>query len=249
MKILIVEDEKLSADYLKSILEEEFSDFEILGIVSSVAGFNNFWKKSPQVDLIFLDIHLSDGLSTEFFDKIDYKTAIVFTTAYDRYAIQAFKKNSIGYLLKPIDRDDLREAIEKFLFMKEDYPVQQFQKVISAISQKKQQNRFMVKLGEQYISINVEEVAYFASEHKLTMIYTKNGRKFPYDKSLDELENAIEGQDFFRINRTFLVHISSVKKITNYFNGRLKLILEPELDVEIIVSRERVKNFKQWLGQ
>lgn len=200
---------------------------------------------------MLLDIQLSDGLSFEIFEEIEIKSAIIFTTAYDEYALKAFKLNSIDYLLKPIDSDDLEKAISKFkLFqpneLKNGFNLEQLKLLVSP-SQKNYKKRFTVKIGQHLKMISVDAIECFFSENKATHIHTIDNRSYLLENTLDQLEDKLQPETFFRVNRKFVVNINAIKDIIAYSNSRLKLKLQSYAESEIIVSRERVKDFKNWL--
>ena len=206
---------------------------------------------------IFLDIQLSDGLSFEIFEKIDIKSAIIFTTAYDEYALKAFKLNSIDYLLKPIDEDDLEAAVSKFKSripkaatensnMQLDF--EQIRQMLSNPFEKTYKKRFTVKIGQHLKVINTEEIECFFSENKGTYIHTFDNRDYLIDSTLEILEQELDMKNFFRVSRKFIVPLKAIKEIQVYTNSRLKVILPSYKDDEVIVSREKVQDFKAWLG-
>lgn len=257
MKVLIIEDEHLAAEELAEMLLEIRPDIKILDRLDSVKNAIR-WLKSPkakQLDLIFLDIHLADGNSFNIFEEVKVKTPIIFTTAYDQYAIQAFKINSVDYLLKPIDQDDLIESLEKFeeIHVKVDNPTSNidFSSLIEAV-QKKEINykkRFLVTTGEKIRSIPAQDVAYFMSEGKYLQMTTKSGRQYIIDFTLAKLERVLMPDHFFRINRKFIISFDSIKNMINYSKSRVKVELNPPCSVEAIVSVDRSGNFKKWLNR
>lgn len=251
MKVMIIEDEKLSAEHLIHLLEKIRADIEIIKCSDSVAESVTFLKQNPELDLIFMDIHLADGISFEIFVDTNIETPVVFTTAYDDYAIRAFKVNSLDYLLKPIGIHELQETLNKY----EKYHRQEQQGSDAKIKEVLQhltrnyKSRFMVRVGQNIESIPVEDIMAFMTRESLSFLLRNDGKKFPVDYTLDQLENLLSPLTFFRINRKTLVHIQSIKKISPYLNGRLSLQI-PQLDGDFaIVSRERVNDFKRWLDQ
>lgn len=220
-------------------------------VEEAIAWFSN--NKHP--DLIFLDIQLSDGLSFEIFEKVTIKSAIIFTTAYDEYALKAFKLNSIDYLLKPIDDDELSIAIFKFRnqFQKtENIPVnldfEAIKKMFQNPFDKNFKTRFIVKIGQQLKIILIEEIECFFSENKGTYIHTFDNRNYLIDLTLEVLEQDLDPENFFRISRKFIVPLKSVKEIILYSNSRLKIVLPTYKEEEVVVSREKVQEFKSWIG-
>ncbi|GGZ83242.1 LytR/AlgR family response regulator transcription factor [Algibacter mikhailovii] len=250
MKVLIIEDEKPSARRLQRMLENLGLSIEVM--LHSVEESIDWFQNNEHPDLIFLDIQLSDGLSFEIFETIDIKSAIIFTTAYDEYALQAFKLNSIDYLLKPIDDEDLEVAVKKY---QERAPQKQavtldfndIKKLLVNPIDRAYKKRFSVKVGQHLKLINVDEIECFYSENKGTYLYTSTGRNYLLDSTLDQLEDELEPQTFFRISRKFLVNINGIKDMVSYTNSRLQIKLNAFNEQDVIVARERVKSFKAWL--
>lgn len=250
MNVLIIEDEKPAARRLNRMLAE--LDIEVQQMLHSVEESLNWLQNNPHPDLIFLDIQLSDGLSFEIFEEIDVKSAIIFTTAYDEYALKAFKLNSIDYLLKPIDDDELEAAVNQF---KQQQPAQSdvqvnlddIRKLLINPVDRKFKKRLSIKVGQHIKIIHIDEIECFYSENKSTYIHTKENRNYLLDNSLENWQEQLDPEHFFRVNRTYIVHINAIKDIIAYSNSRLKLILNSYSENEIIVSRERVKDFKKWI--
>ncbi|WP_321288664.1 LytTR family DNA-binding domain-containing protein [uncultured Sunxiuqinia sp.] len=251
-RILIFEDEQLTAERLEQLLLRLGYDLDILGVLNSIKQGVAWFKSNPNPDLILMDIHLSDGSCFELFNKVTIDVPVIFTTAYDDYAIKAFKVNSIDYLLKPIDFQDLSEAFNKFRKYQSPDPQakqQLIQSLYEQISRKgKYKQRFLVKLGEQLKRIESREIAYFIFDDGLVWANSQSGLRLPMDQSLEQLEQLLDPSQFFRINRKMLINLNSVKKIHLYFNSRLKLHLDPDFGKDVIVSRERVNDFKEWMG-
>jgi DNA-binding LytR/AlgR family response regulator len=251
MNVIIIEDEKPSARRLNRMLET--LGMPVSTMLHSVEEAISWFKVNAHPDLIFLDIQLSDGLSFEIFEKIDIKSAIIFTTAYDEYALQAFKLNSIDYLLKPIDDDELVLAVKKYKDFKPSLNNVQLnfddiRKLLVNPIEREYKKRFSVKVGQHLKLITVDEVECFYSENKGTYAYTNEGRNYLLDTTLDTLEFELSPQKFYRISRKFFVNIDSIKDIIDYTNSRLQIKLHNFNEHEIIVSRERVKDFKNWLA-
>jgi DNA-binding LytR/AlgR family response regulator len=250
MNVLIIEDEKPAARRLNRMLA--VLDIEVQQMLHSVEESLNWLQNNTHPDLIFLDIQLSDGLSFEIFEEIEVKSAIIFTTAYDEYALKAFKLNSVDYLLKPLDEDELKIAVDKF---KNNLPQQSnvqvhiddIRKLLVNPVDRKFKKRLTIKVGQHIKIILIEEVECFYSENKATYIYTKENRSYLLDNSLEHWQEQLDPEHFFRVNRTFIVHINAIKDIIAYSNSRLKLILNSYSETEIIVSRERVKDFKEFI--
>jgi DNA-binding LytR/AlgR family response regulator len=251
MTTIIIEDEKPAARLLYRKLEK--LKIEVGVMLHSVEEAVDWFSKNEHPDLIFLDIQLSDGLSFEIFEKVTIKSAIIFTTAYDEYALRAFKLNSIDYLLKPIDEDDLEAAISKF---KTRFPKQetvqldfnQIKKMLSNPFEKIYKKRFTVKIGQHLKVISIEEIECFFSENKGTYIHTFDNRDYLIETALEVLEQELDSKDFFRISRKFIIPLSSIKEIVVYSNSRLRLVLPSYKAEEVIVSREKVSDFKTWIG-
>ncbi|PVW14675.1 LytR/AlgR family response regulator transcription factor [Marixanthomonas spongiae] len=250
MEVLIIEDEKPSARRLKRMLEK--LDVIVKHTLHSVEEAVEWFSNNPQPELIFLDIQLSDGLSFEIFDTVSITSSVIFTTAYDEYALQAFKLNSIDYLLKPIDQEDLEKAVEKYKTFK---PQQQnvqlnfedIKKMLINPVEREYKKRFTTKIGQHLKMISVDDIECFYSENKGTYAHTTEGRNYLLDTTLEQLENELAPQTFFRVNRTFFININAIKDIISYTNSRLQLKLNNYSDQDIIVAREKVKDFKIWL--
>lgn len=244
MQILIIEDEKPAARLLKRKIEK--LGFEVQWMLHSVEESINWLNTHSHPDLIFLDIQLSDGLSFEIFDQIEINSAIIFTTAYDEYVLKAFKLNSVDYLLKPVDEEELAFAIEKFEKQREVKV--NFSQIKNLFDQQKSyKERFTTKIGTSIKMINAEDVELFYSENKATYAYTKEGKNYLLDYTLDKIEEVIDPSKFFRINRGHLIQLSAIKEISVYSNSRLKIVLQKFNEQECVVSREKVNDFKNWL--
>lgn len=250
MRVIIIEDEKPSARRLQRMLQA--LDIKAETLLHSVEESVEWFKTNEHPDLIFLDIQLSDGLSFEIFDAVEVQSAIIFTTAYDEYALQAFKLNSIDYLLKPIDVDDLEAAVSKFkmrLPKKQNVTLDfnDIKKLLINPIEREYKKRFSVKVGQHLKLINIDDIECFYSQNKGTYLYTNEGRNYLLDTSLDQLEQELEPQTFFRINRKFFVNIQAIKDMISYTNSRLQIKLKTYAEQDVIVARERVKDFKFWL--
>ncbi len=250
MNVIIIEDEKPSARRLQRMLSD--LDVETQTMLHSVEESIVWFQNNKHPDLIFLDIQLSDGLSFEIFETIEIKSAIIFTTAYDEYALQAFKLNSIDYLLKPIDDEELANAVNKY---KERLPQRQsvtldfsdIKKLLINPIDREYKKRFSIKVGQHLKLINIEDIECFYSENKGTYLHTSEGRNYLLDTTLESLENELEPHTFFRINRKFYVNINAIKDMISYTNSRLQIKLNSYHEQDVIVARERVKEFKAWL--
>ncbi len=258
MKILIVEDEELAVKKLTKTVNAVDESAEIIGVADSIKSTVEWLENNPTPDLILMDIELADGQSFEVFNLTQVKSPVIFTTSYDEYALQAFKVNSIDYLLKPIQKEDLQLALSKYQHLKNIYKKDEGQpgsldQIIKELQQKLQpkeyRKRFLVKHSQKLVSIEVEDIAYFFSDGRLNFFKTTDNKKFIVDYTMDELEDMLDPDRYFRISRSFYVSIDSVDQIHDYFGNRLLLHLKPEIDKEAIVSREKVTDFKKWMGK
>jgi two-component system response regulator LytT len=256
MTTIIIEDEKPAARLLQRKLEK--INIQVGVMLHSVEEALSWFSKNEHPDLIFLDIQLSDGLSFEIFEKIDIKSAVIFTTAYDEYALRAFKLNSIDYLLKPIDEDDLEVAVLKFKERLQlpkttanesmQFDFEQIKKMLSNPFEKTFKKRFTVKIGQHLKVISTDEIECFFSENKGTYIHTFDNRNYLMDSTLELLEQELDTKDFYRISRKFIIPLKAIKEIVVYSNSRLKIILPTYKEDEVVVSREKVSDFKNWIG-
>jgi len=250
MNVLIIEDERPSARRLQRMLER--LDVKVNQMLHSVEESIEWFQTNEHPDLIFLDIQLSDGLSFEIFDVVKVNSAIIFTTAFDEYALQAFKLNSIDYLLKPIDDEELEAAVQKF---EKQNPksknvqlnFEDIKKLLANPLEQEYKKRFTTKIGQHIKMISVDEIECFYSENKGTYAHTAEGRDYLLDTTLEQLEEELEPQTFFRVSRKFYVNINAIKDIISYTNSRLQLKLNHFKEQDIIVARERVKDFKVWI--
>ncbi len=251
MKTIIIEDEKLSAEHLCNLLRKIDENIQVIATYDSVKQSINAFKYGITADLLFMDIHLADGLSFDIFHKISLDTPIIFTTAYDEYAIRAFKLNSVDYLLKPIGQTELRNALEKFKkYNRNDYTLV-LDNIVQAYQtmNKQYKSRFMIKTGDNIVSVKTENIAHFIFENGIVILVTDKNHLYPVDFTLEQLENILDPAEFFRINRKVIIHINSIQKSGTYFNSRLKITSAYLQDDNAIVSRERVNDFKEWLGR
>ncbi|SNZ00517.1 LytR/AlgR family response regulator transcription factor [Flagellimonas pacifica] len=250
MNVIIIEDEKPAARRLNRLLSE--LDVSVSKMLHSVEESIDWFQNNQHPDLIFLDIQLSDGLSFEIFDIVEVKSAIIFTTAYDEYALQAFKLNSIDYLLKPIDDEELENAVKKYQNFKSEsqkisVDFNDIKKLLVNPLEREYKKRFTVKVGQHLKIINADDVECFYSENKGTYAATLDGRNYLLDTTLEQLEEELSPKVFFRVSRKFYVNIKHINDIISYTNSRLQIKLNRFSEQEIIVSRERVKDFKLWL--
>lgn len=251
MTTIIIEDETLTAKRLLSLLHKYDPAIDVLAMLPSVKEAVDWFDSNQAPDLIFMDIHLEDDLAFRIFDQVELKAPVIFTTAYDEYMIQAFKVNSIDYLLKPVNYDELVQAIEKFKSLKKQFAQPELEKLLAFIGKKEQEykSRFMITVGTRIKSIGIEEIAYFYSEEKMTFMVTREGQTLPIDFSLDKLSSQLNPRDFFRISRQFIVSFSSIQNVHTHIKGKLKLDLLPKTKFEVMVSGDRMTDFKEWLGR
>jgi DNA-binding LytR/AlgR family response regulator len=252
MKILIVEDEPLAAKRMESLVRTVLPEATILAKFESIRSVVKWFEANPQPDLIFMDIQLSDGLSFEIFQQTAVTAPVIFTTAYDEYALKAFKVNSIDYLLKPIQEDELAAAVEKFKSQKETTaPQNKLGQVLETFLNKQTtewKTRFFLKHANRFEVVETPDVLYLFAEEKVVFLVAEGGKKYFVDDTLDEVETKLNPKDFFRINRKYLAQASAIERIEPHFNGRLKISLRLRDDSEIYVSREKADAFKKWLG-
>ena len=254
MRVLIVEDEPLGVERLEKQLREIDPAVVVAGVAESIRATVKWLTQHEEPDLILMDIELSDGQSFEIFRQVKVVAPIIFTTSYDEYALQAFKVNSIDYLLKPIKKEELKYALEKYRQLKAS-PLHRMpldlEKLLQGLKQQSPEyrSRFLVKQGQRYIPVDISEIAYFYLEDRVTFCQTWEKAKYILDYSLDELETMLDPQHFKRVTRPFIVHIKAIGQIQSYFKGRLKLILEPPTEKEVVVSQEGASDFKRWMGK
>ena len=250
MNIVIIEDEHLAAEKLEQMLLDFNADFQIMAKLESVIDSINWFNSNTPPDLIFMDIQLDDGICFEIFDSVKVSTPIIFTTAYDNYAIKAFQVNSIDYLLKPIDKVALFKAIEKFRHLYQqgstevNYPKQWYDQLKPSYK-----TRFFVKIGNHFHSVFVEDIQCFYVQERAVFLRSTNGKKYDLDYSLDQLQNLVDPGKFFRINRNHLINIGAIQDIYRYSSNRLGVKLKMMDHLDMIVSREKVSDFKKWLDR
>ena len=251
MNILVLEDEQAAAIRLQELLKEVVPAAVVLDVLETVKEAVAWFKNNEAPDIILSDIQLADGLSLDVFKHVNTSAPVIFTTAYDAYTLSAFKLNSIDYLLKPIDREELKAAFAKYqnLRSQQDGLSKKMLDIIQNIAGGKMahKSRFLIRQGDRLITIPVEEVAYVRADDKVVFLHTTQSKKYIIDDSLDELETTLDPKIFFRINRTYIAPLASIEKIHNHFNGRLKISLAGNDDPEIFVSRARAAAFKKWL--
>lgn len=256
MNVVIVEDEIPAAEKLERYLSRYDQNIKVLAKLQSVSDSVAWFRENlNQVDLIFMDIQLIDGQSFAIFEQVEITKPIIFTTAYDEYALKAFEVNSIAYLLKPITFPDLSSAIDKLSLLQSSGAESKFDGPIAIgikdllagiTNQQKYKSRFMIKIGEHIRSVTVDKILFFYAEGRNAYITTDQGRRLIIDYKLEDLENILDPKLFFRVNRTFIININAINDVLVYSNSRLKIITEIKAEKEIIVSREKVGAFKQW---
>jgi DNA-binding LytR/AlgR family response regulator len=249
MKILILEDESRAANHLERLLAKIAPNMQIISRLESVRDGVKYLQNNPGPDLIFSDIQLADGLSFEIYNRVTVHCPIIFTTAYDHYALEAFQTNGIDYLLKPIEEERLKQAIEKTKHFSSALLLEKILSIGNPVSEKAFKSRFMVKVGDKIKSIPVEDIMIFYSQEKASFIRTSTGHMYCIDYALDQLEPMLDPRVYFRINRGYIVHIDACSNILAWTNSRLRLKLEGIDDSDIIVARERVQDFKNWLDR
>lgn len=258
MNILIVEDEDLAVKKLKKTLTAVESQANVVGVTESIESTVAWLENNPPPDLILMDIELADGQSFEIFNRHQVKSAVVFTTSYDEYALKAFKVNSVDYLLKPIQQDELATAINKYKQIRNlygpakgtDLNMESLMKELRQTLQPRDyRKRFLVKHAQKLVSIEVDEIAYFFSDGRLNFFKTTDNRKFVVDYTMDELEEMLDPDQYFRISRSMYISVQCVEQIHEYFGNRLILHVRPTVDKDAIVSREKVTEFKKWMGK
>lgn len=248
MNILVVENEIPAADKLIGMLNKTDKSINILGVCESVEETINRLQEQPQPDLILMDIQLDDGLCFEIFETIKVDIPVIFTTAYDEYTLKAFKVNSVDYLMKPVDEESLKAAIEKYkkLYANNDPFKRDFKQLLYEF-RSQYKSRFLIRTGEKYRSILTSEVSHFCIRERNLFLTDNQGRDFGIDYSLEQLEKLLDPRKFFRINRECIIHINAIATMLNYSSSRLKLTLKNK--DEFIVSRDRVAGFKKWIDR
>lgn len=252
MNIVIIEDEDRTARQLERLLKKYDPAVQILVQLPSIKTAVDWFNQNPEPDLVFMDIHLEDGLAFSIFEQIQLTVPVIFTTAYDEYMLKAFKVNSIDYLLKPIDSDELTAAIEKYKSLRKQQVLPDLSALLSLIQKPKVptfKERFMINIGTKIHSIEASNIAYFYSEEKGTFLMTKTGQLLPFEQSLDQMTPLLNPDYFFRVSRQFIVARAAIQTIHTYSAGKLKLDLVPVSRHEVFVSTRRLPEFKDWLGR
>lgn len=249
MKVLIIEDERLAAEKLADLLMQVDPGIKIAAILESVEDSIGWFMANPSPDLIFMDVQLDDGISFEIFDAVKIEVPVIFTTAFDKYAIRAFKVNSIDYLLKPVDKEALAGAIGKFRKIHASSMVdEKISKVYEQLVNP-WKTRFFVRVGSHFQSVPVEDVAVFFVEERCTFLRTSGGKSYALDLSLDQVQKKVNPSLFFRINRNYLINLNFISEIISYSSTRLKIKLNSFTNDDMIVSRDKSAEFKQWLDR
>lgn len=252
MKILILEDEKHNASRLKRILLESNPEVEILDVLETVKISVEWLRSNPAPDVILMDIRLADGLSFDIFSQTSVDCPVIFTTAYDEYAVRAFKVNSLDYLLKPIDKDELQQALIRVNPVKNNYlKLTDIQVILEQFQQNSTsyRRRFLIPVHDGYMSVGTNEISFIYSEFKLTHLFLDSGKSICVQQTLDELEEELDPELFFRGNRQIILSVDSIDKIYNSFNGKLKIVLKKDNQKEVFISREKAPVFKAWLDK
>jgi DNA-binding LytR/AlgR family response regulator len=253
VKILIIEDEPQAAKRIESLILELLPASHVLDKIDSVKKSVQWFKNNPAPDLTLMDIQLADGTSFQIFEQCEVKCPVIFTTAYDEYALKAFKVNSIDYILKPVDKSELQLALKKFETLTKN--TDDTNKLLTSIGEvvqklsRKHKERFVIKVGEHLRTIEVKDILYFSSQEKATFCHTSDNRQHILDFTLEQLEDMIDPLVYFRVNRKYFVRAEAILDIISYTNSRLKLVLKNSTDSDVIVARERVQEFKQWLDR
>ncbi|MFY7971655.1 MAG: LytR/AlgR family response regulator transcription factor [Flavobacteriales bacterium] len=251
MNVFLVEDEQPAARRLERLIKEVRPDYTVVEKADSIEDAVLFLKNKPAVDLLMFDIQLADGLSFEIFKQVEIDTPVIFTTAWDHYALKAFQVNSIDYLLKPIEKAQLDQALNKFERLNGQLTNHSYHELIQQIQQEKPiyRKRFLIKAGGRLAFIPVESTAYFFSDEGHTFIVTSNGERYLLDQTLEELDQQLDPSLFFRINRKMTIHLNAIGRMEPHFSSRVLLELTPPFNEEVFVSRQRVSEFKQWIDQ
>jgi DNA-binding LytR/AlgR family response regulator len=249
MNVVIIEDEAPAARAMQRMLKELNLSIEVQAVLSSVEQSITWFKQhGDDTDLIFSDIQLSDDLSFAIFDELKLNIPVVYTTAYDQYAIRAFKHFSIDYLIKPFDIHVLKNSVDKYTRMKAQYRHPDYKLLLNELKEKTYYKRFMVHSGPEMLSIDIGKIAYFYFEDGVSFMATKNKKKYLMYESLDSISTKLDPEKFYRVNRQFLVSIDSIASAQSYFNGKIKVILKQGNDKVVIVSKDKAAEFKKWMN-
>ncbi|MEM6863861.1 MAG: LytTR family DNA-binding domain-containing protein [Bacteroidota bacterium] len=251
MKVVIIEDEKAAAENLKFLLRTVDSTIEVDRIIDTVSGAVDYFSQQNDIELAFFDIHLADGISFKIFDKVQIETPIIFTTAYDEYALKAFKVNSIDYLLKPIDEDELKEAMDKYRFTNKKVPMDsQLQQVLQILTtdRKMYKSTYLVQQRDTLIPLSVDDVAYFTIDAGIVKAISFDRKGYIMDENLENIEMELNPNQFFRVNRQFIIQRRAIENLQLYYNGKLILNVSPKTSDQIIVSKAKAPQLKKWIN-
>ena len=247
MRVIIVEDEKLATERLKTLLNDYDPSIEVIACLESIEETVQYLKQSAHPDVLLLDIHLSDGHSFEIFKQVNYNRPVIFTTAYDQYALEAFKMFSIDYILKPVTREALAAAINKLKSVSVSFSAIDFKRVFPELNIQRHKKRFLGKVGQRLFFINTEDICFFQADNKIVYLVDKEGNRYVVEHTMESLEDQLNPQQFFRLSRSFIVSIDAIQQVKPYYNSRLKLSVKCITNQEdMVVSRDRVADFKQW---
>lgn len=250
MKVLIIEDEQTAARNLQHLLHRVAPSLNVEGIIDTVAGAITYFRADPPIELVFMDIHLADGTSFEIFERVSVKPPVIFTTAYDEYAIKAFKVNSVDYLLKPINEDELKEAIDKFRNSRQTSTVtSQFHEMLQLLKGESRayKNTYLVQQRDTLYPLQVDKLAYFIIDEGVVKTVTDGNKSYVLDKKMDDIEAELDPHKFFRANRQFIVQRSAIENLQLYFKRKLILNIRPKPPVQIIISKEKAPHLKKWM--
>jgi DNA-binding LytR/AlgR family response regulator len=247
MKVVVVEDERLAAERLTTLLQEYDPSVQVMACLESVEETVTYLKAHAHPDLLLLDIHLSDGRSFDIFNQVQYNRPVVFTTAYDQYALEAFKMFSVDYILKPVAGDALAAALNKYRHIATSFSLPDYNRLVPHLQEQNSKKRFLGKVGQRLFFIDTENIAFFQADNKIVYLADKNGNRYVVDYTMERLEAVLDAKEFFRLNRRYMVRISAIEQVKPYYNNRLKLLVKgAQQQDEMIVSRERVADFRQW---
>ncbi|HYC87117.1 MAG TPA: LytTR family DNA-binding domain-containing protein [Chryseosolibacter sp.] len=251
MKVAIIEDEETASGRLKKILADLDSRVEVVCVIESIERAVPWFKSNPAPDLIFADIQLADGPSFEIFRQTEIVCPVIFTTAFDSYALDAFKFNGIDYILKPIKRSDIEASLKKYSSLRgaNHAALIDYREILSSLTSMKSafQKRIVVRIGQTIRTVEISDVAYFYTEEKIAFACMRDAKRLPLDFTLDELEKILDPSEFFRINRQFIIHIRAIENMYSYPKSRIKVVLKPHSETETVVSAERSPAFREWL--
>lgn len=256
MKIVIIEDEAPALNRIRKLITEIAPEVHIVANADSIDAAVHLFNTIGDIELALMDIELADGQSFEIFNRVEVKCPVIFTTAYDEFALKAFKVNSIDYLLKPIDKEELKSAINKFRVLHKSISGNDYESRFKALiqelkadSKEHYKSRFLIKSGAKLISVSADDIAYFHAYDKMVYVITRQGQKYIVDHSLEEIGKMLDPKVFFQVNRQFIAAFAAIQSVHTYFNGKLKIDLQPTASDEVIVSRERAGEFKDWLSK